>query len=140
MSIDSQVQAAFDRLIAGRPELGDTRLTVTSLCAEAGVSRASFYRSGQSAVIRRALSEAGNPTHPEVAELRAQVKSLQQAEKILRARHASEVRELRDTAATYANHIQLLALRVDQLEVDNRGLLGRLEDAGDNVTRLPARR
>jgi len=137
VSIDEQIRAAFDRLMAGHPELSDGRLTVTNICSEAGVSRASFYRSSQATEIRRALSEPDAAPRPQTKELRAQVKALGQAEQASRAQQATQVRELRNTVATYANQIQLLALRVDQLEADNRRLQHRLDQVGDNVTRLP---
>ncbi|MHB8341538.1 MAG: hypothetical protein ACYDB7_10235, partial [Mycobacteriales bacterium] len=84
-------------------------------------------------------AEAGESPGPETAKPRAEVTSLGQADKKLRTRHAAEVAELRTTVATYANQIQLLALRVDQLEVDNRRMLHSLQVVGDNVTQLPAR-
>ena len=37
---------------------------------------------------------------------------------------------------TYANQIQILALRVGQLEDDNQRLTARLQHSGDNVTPL----
>jgi methylphosphotriester-DNA--protein-cysteine methyltransferase len=39
------VMAAFERMMQGRPELTDGTLTVTNICIEAGISRASYYRS-----------------------------------------------------------------------------------------------
>jgi hypothetical protein len=41
---------------------------------------------------------------------------------------------------TYANQIQILALRVNQLEDDNQQLQRRLHTTGDNVTTLQVRR
>jgi hypothetical protein len=38
------------------------------------------------------------------------------------------------------NQIQVLALRLAQLDDDNQRLHARLEHAGDNITALPARR
>lgn len=140
MSIDVQVQAAFDRLAAGRPELSDGRLNVTNVCLEAGVSRASFYRCAQATKIRQALTDPADKPRPEAEEFRAQVRALQLAETALRAEHATEVRELRATVSTYANQIQILALHAQQLEADNQRLLCRLEGLGDNITRLPAPR
>lgn len=136
MSIDERVQAAFNRLMAGHPELSDGRLTVTNVCLEAAVSRASFYRCGSAAEIRQALSDPRSMPQPEAENLRAQTRVLQQAETALHSQHATEVRELRVTVATYANRIQLLALRAEQLEADNQRLLHRLEGAGDNITQL----
>ena len=68
------------------------------------------------------------------------MRQLQHTEKTLRSQHATELRELRTTVKTYANQIQILALRVNQLEDDNQQLQRRLHKAGDNVTTLQARR
>jgi hypothetical protein len=136
VSIDDRVQSAFKRLIAGHPELSDGRLTVSNVCLEAAVSRASFYRSGSAAEIRQALSDPKGIPQPDAEKTRSQTRALQMTETALRSQHAIEVRELRATVATYANHIQLLALRSQQLEVDNQRLLHRLEQVGDNITRL----
>lgn len=140
MSIDERVQAAFKRLMTGHPELSDGRLTVTNVCLEAAVSRASFYRCGCAAEIRQALLDPGSMPQPDAGETRSQTRALQVAEKALRALHATEVRELRATVTTYANQIQLLALRAEQLDADNQRLLQRLQVVGDNITRLSAPR
>jgi len=138
VSIDERVQAAFNRLMAGHPELSDGRLTVTNVCLEAAVSRASFYRCGCAAEIRKALLDPGSMPQPDAEETRSQTRALQLAATALRALHATEVRELRATVAAYANQIQLLALRAEQLDADNQRLLHRLPVVGDNITRLPA--
>lgn len=43
--LDPSVMAAFERLTQGHPNLTDGTVNVTNLCAEAGISRASYYRS-----------------------------------------------------------------------------------------------
>ena len=43
--IDRKINEAFERLTRGRPEITDGALTVSNICTEAGVSRASYYRS-----------------------------------------------------------------------------------------------
>lgn len=134
MSIDERVQAAFQRLMAGHPELSDGRLTVTNVCLEAAVSRASFYRCACATDIRRALSAPRTTPQPDAGETRTRTRALQSAETTLRALHATEVRELRATVVTYANQIQLLALRAEQLDADNQRLLHRLQVVGDNIT------
>jgi hypothetical protein len=138
MPIDDKLQTALQRLLAGRPERSDGKLTVKNLCAEAEVSRASFYRSPRAADIQQTLTDP--PGHlPEAEELRRQVKQLKAAGKQLRSQHATEVRDLRDQAKTYANQIQVLTLRLAQLADDNTRLLARTErDAG--ITRLPVAR
>jgi hypothetical protein len=137
--IDHKIQAALQRLTCGRPEVTDGQLTISGLCAEAGVSRASFYRSPQAEQIKKLISDPVSP-RPETEELRAEVKKLKNTEKTLRGQHAGQVRELREQVKTYANQIQVLALRLAQLDEDNQRPHSRLERAGDNVTALPARR
>jgi septal ring factor EnvC (AmiA/AmiB activator) len=139
-STDDRIKTAYDRLTHGRAEITDGQLTVTNICLEAGVSRASFYRSAHAPDIRRALADPDDVPRPEPEQLREQVRQLNRAEKALRSQHASETRELRDTLKTYANQIQVLALHVNQLEDDNQLLQRRLQNAGDNITALPARR
>ncbi|MHB1850337.1 MAG: hypothetical protein ACYCVO_15305 [Acidimicrobiales bacterium] len=139
MSSDERIKVAFDRLVARELKDHDRRLTVSELCAEAGVSRASFYRSAHAGDIRRALADPDAASDAALEELRVRVCQLTRAEAMLRSDHGAEVRELRATVATYANQIQLLALRVGQLEEDNRRLLARLESVADNITVLSTR-
>ncbi|MFJ5817244.1 hypothetical protein ACIQGT_25595 [Streptomyces sp. NPDC093108] len=75
---------------------------------------------------------------PEPEELRAEVSRLKKTEGELRSEHAAEVRELKDTAATYANQIQVLTLLNAELETKNARLLERLRQSGDNVAVLLA--
>jgi septal ring factor EnvC (AmiA/AmiB activator) len=138
-STDEKIKTAYDRLTHGRADITDGQLNITNICIEAGVSRASFYRSAHAPAIRHALTNPDAP-RPETEQLRQQVRQLQHAEKTLRSQHATELRELRTTVKTYANQIQILALRVNQLEDDNQQLRRRLHKTGDNVTTLQARR
>lgn len=97
-------------------------LTVANLCAEARVSRASYYRSPVAAVVKTLLASDQTP-RPEVEQLRQRARELDKAGKEQR-RHAQEVRDLKAAAAVYANQVQVLALRNGGLEVDNRRLVG----------------
>lgn len=132
---DSKIQHAFERLMLGRPEITDGTLTVSNVCTEACVSRASYYRSPQAALIKKLL-DTPKTQRPETEDLRAQVKQLAKTERQLRTEHAAQVRELRATIKTYANQIQMLTLRVAQLEDDNRRLQATLDVTNDNVTAL----
>lgn len=136
MTIDDKIQAAYDTLTAGRPGISDGQLTISNICLEAGISRASFYRSPLAATIRRDLADPGTAKRPEAEQLRAKIRELTAADKQLRSQHAAEIRDLRATARIYANQIQILTLRVGQLEDDNKRLTARLQRAGDNVTPL----
>jgi len=139
MTTDEKIKAAYDTLTAGRAQTTSGQLTVTNICLEAGISRASFYRSPQAALIRQALADPHTGPRPETEKLRAQVHQLTKTDKALRSDHADEVRELRGTVKTYANQIQVLTLRITQLEEDNHRQHHRPEHADDNVVTLPAR-
>jgi hypothetical protein len=139
MTTDEKIKTAYDTLTAGRAQTTDGQLTVTNICLEAGISRASFYRSPQATLIRQALADTDTAPQPENEKLRAQLRQLTKTDKALRSDHASEVRELRATVKTYANQIQILTLHLTQLEEDNQRLLHHLEHASDNITALPAR-
>lgn len=136
MTIDEKIQAAYDTLTAGRPAVTDGQLTVSGICAEAGISRASFYRSPLATPIRADLADPASTRRPEAEQLRVKARELTAADKELRSKHATEIRDLRATVRTYANQIQLLTLRLSQLEDDNNQLTARLQHAGDNITPL----
>ncbi|WP_406358479.1 hypothetical protein [Streptomyces sp. NBC_00658] len=135
--IDRALMEAFERLMYGLPEITDGKITVVNLCTEAGVSRASYYRSPVAQAVKGIL-EAPQTRRPEPEELRAEVSRLKKAERELRSEHAAEVRELKDTVDTYANQIQVLTLRNAELETQNTRLLERLRQSGDNVAVLSA--
>lgn len=133
--LDHRIIDAFDRLATGQPAVSDGALTISNLCAEAGISRASYYRSPAAAVIREVLA-SGQVTRPEIDILRDQVRELKKAEKRLRRDHSAQVRELRDTVTAYANRIQVLELRNAELEEHNRRLLAQLGRADPRVIPL----
>jgi chromosome segregation ATPase len=139
MTIEQKIQAALQRLTHGRPEITNGQLTITNLCTEAGISRASFYRSPLAEQIKKLINDPASP-RPELEDLRQQVKDLKNADKALRSQHASQIRELREQVTTYANQIQVLALHISRFQDDNDRLVRRLETAGDNVTPLSGRR
>ncbi|WP_329486707.1 hypothetical protein OG618_08570 [Kitasatospora sp. NBC_01246] len=130
---------AFERLMHGTPEITDGAVTVVNICTEAGVSRASYCRSPVAKAIKEIL-EAPQTRRPEPDELRAEVARLRKDERALRREHATALRELLDTVSTYANQIQVLALRNAELEEDNRRLRHQLEEAAGTVVVLPTRR
>jgi hypothetical protein len=136
VTIDEKIQAAYDTLTAGRPAVTDGQLTVSGICTEAGISRASFYRSPLAARIRADLADPDSTRRPEAEQLRVKVRELTAADKELRGKHATEIRDLHATTRTYANQIQILTLRISHLEDDNKQLTARLQHAGDNITPL----
>jgi len=136
---DTKIQEAFQRLVLGRPEITDGTLTISNICAEAGVSRASYYRSPQAAAIKHQL-DTPHTQRPEIDDLRQQVKHLKTADRQLRSENAAEIRYLRETIKTYANQIQALALRADQLGHDNQKLRTSLDNSASNITPLSTAR
>jgi len=117
--LDRTVMGAFERLMQGRPEVTNGTITATNICLEAGVSRASYYRSPVAALVKDILA-AQQTRRPELDQLHEEIKLLRQAERTLRRDHAAAVRELKDTIATYANHIQLLTLTNAELREENQ--------------------
>ncbi|MGW2822281.1 hypothetical protein ACWC24_14915 [Streptomyces sp. NPDC001443] len=131
---DQRIMRAFEQLMLGRPEITDGRTSAVNIAAEAGVSRASYYRSPVAAVIKGIL---GSPEtrRPESDELRQEIARLKQSERELRREKGAEVRELRATVAAYANQIQVLALRNAELEADARRLQAQAAVGRERVVR-----
>lgn len=134
--LDQRLIDAFDRLASGQSAVTDGALTVTNLCLEAEISRASYYRSPVAGAVKDILA-SGQLVRPEVDQLRERVKELRRADAMLRREHAAEIRDLKATVATYANQIQALTLRNAELEATN----ARLRDApGTTGEIIPLRR
>ncbi|MGW6394269.1 hypothetical protein ACWFR1_28065 [Streptomyces sp. NPDC055103] len=134
--IDHKIMRAFEQLMLGRPEITDGRTSAVNISAEAGVSRASYYRSPVSAAIKEVL---GTPQarRPEADEFRQEIAKLKKTLQELRSDKAAEIRDLRSTVAAYANQIQILTLRNAELEVDGHRLRAQLvEEQHGAVTQL----
>ncbi|MFE9925743.1 hypothetical protein ACFYQA_30510 [Streptomyces sp. NPDC005774] len=125
--IDRRIMRAFEQLMLGRPEITDGRTSAVNICAEAGVSRASYYRSPVSAAIKEVLG-APQAKRPEADELRQEIAQLKKTMRELHSDKATEIRELRSTLAAYANQIQILTLRNAELESDARQLRQALSE------------
>ncbi|QHC30765.1 hypothetical protein [Streptomyces sp. HF10] len=67
--IDRALMEAFEQLMHGLSELTDGKITIVDLCTEAGVSRASYYRSPAAQAVKEIL-EAPQTGRPEPEELR----------------------------------------------------------------------
>ncbi|MFD5784384.1 hypothetical protein [Streptomyces sp. NPDC126933] len=137
--IDRRIMRAFEQLMLGRPGITDGRTSAVNICAEAGVSRASYYRSPVSAAIKEILG-APQAKRPEADELRQEIARIKKAVHELRIEKAAEIRELRSTVAAYANQIQTLTLRNAELEADSRRLQSRNAESQDGVIRQLERR
>ncbi|MFC4502509.1 MULTISPECIES: hypothetical protein [Streptomyces] len=94
---------AFERIVIGNPEHTSGALTVSTLCTEAGISRATYYRS-RSAKIITGLLRTPDPPRPQTDTVTADIARLKKAERTLRSPHAAEQREARETITAYANH------------------------------------
>ncbi|MER7517857.1 hypothetical protein [Streptomyces sp. NPDC126499] len=129
--IAAALRAAGERLLKGEPMRSDGSLTVASLAAEAGVSRASAYRCPDVVdEFRNLVAEREDAAAPP-ASLRQEVQALKAAERRLRQEHAREVRELRSSINVLAQQVQLLTLENQRLsEAANRN---------DRVTRIDCR-
>lgn len=131
---DRLIMRAFERLLDGQPEITDGSVTVMNIAAEAGVSRASYYRSPVAAAVKEILA-IPEVKRPEVDEFKTEVTRLRKEMRTLRADRAAEIRELKDTVATYANQIQVLTLLNEELVGDARKLRTQLAEHSDGVVR-----
>ena len=136
---DHKIKKAFERLMLGRPESTDGTLTISNICAEAGVSRASYYRSPHAAQIKQIL-DTPQTKRPEIEELRKEIRHLKNTERRLRSENATETRQLKVTIRTYANQIQALALHTAHLENDTQRLRSHLAGDSNNITPLDTHR
>ncbi|MFF4174209.1 hypothetical protein [Streptomyces sp. NPDC001744] len=132
---DRAIMRAFEQMMGDRPEISDGSLTVVNIAAEAGISRASYYRSPVAAAIKEILA-APTTQRPELDELKSEAARLRKELRKLRRQKAEEIRELRQTVATYANHIQVLTLRNAELEAEATGLRGQIEEATGGTVRV----
>ena len=140
-ALAGKLRAAIARLTSGQAQATDGKLTIVNVCAEAGVSRASFYRSPAAAEIKTALANAPAAPEPGTAEdLRGQITGLKRAAKTSRSEHAAEIRRLNEQLKTYANQIQLLALHAEQLRDENQQLRQRPDNTAGTITPLNPRR
>ncbi|MFJ4585655.1 MULTISPECIES: hypothetical protein [Streptomyces] len=132
---DQAVVHAFERIVTGSPEHTSGALSVSTLCTEAGISRATYYRSPLAKIITGLLRTPDAP-RPQTDTLTADIARLKKADRTLRSQHAAEQREARATIAAYANHIQALSLRNAELEAENATLREALHRGG-SVASLP---
>ncbi|MUT90484.1 hypothetical protein [Streptomyces sp. Z38] len=132
---DQALVHAFERIVTGNPEHTRGALNVSTLCAEAGISRATYYRSPLAKIITGLLRTPSAP-RPQTDTLTADIARLKKADRALRSQHAAEQREARATIAAYANHIQTLSLRNAELEAENATLRESLRQGG-TVASLP---
>ncbi|GGM11400.1 hypothetical protein GCM10010129_64280 [Streptomyces fumigatiscleroticus] len=130
--VEDALRAASERLLRGEPIRSDGSLTVASLAAEAGVSRASTYRCPQAVADFRKLVAEQEDAASSSMPLRQEVQALRAADRRLRKEHAREVRELRQS-------INILAQQVQFLTLENQRLT-EASDQRNRVTRIESRR
>ncbi|MDN5757064.1 MAG: hypothetical protein L0H59_00815 [Tomitella sp.] len=131
--IDRKVMRAFEQLMLGHPETTDGRVTAVNICAEAGISRASYYRSPVAPIIKEIL-DAPQVKLPENDALKQELAQLKRAQRELRHEKADEIRELRATVTAYANEIQILTLRNAELESQAKSAQTQTDD--DKTTKV----
>ncbi|MGW0825329.1 hypothetical protein [Streptomyces sp. NPDC002845] len=73
--VDQAVIPAFERIVSGRPEHTEGTLTVTTLCTEVGISRATYYRSPLAKIIK-GLLQAPDAPRPQTDTLTAEITRL----------------------------------------------------------------
>ncbi|MFD8354573.1 hypothetical protein ACFV1X_37315 [Streptomyces coelicoflavus] len=133
--VDQAIVHAFERIMSGSPERTNGGLTVTALCIEAGISRATYYRSPLAKTLTGLLQAPDTPRSQDDT-LTAEITRLKRADRALRSQHAAEQREMRATIAAYANRIQALSLRNAELEAESAALREHLGQAGGSLTSL----
>jgi hypothetical protein len=128
---DDALRQAAGRLLAGAPLRGDGALTVQNLAVEAGVSRASAYRSPVLVEFRQCVANQ-EAQAPITSSLQDEDRGLRAELKELRSRHAAEAARLRADADGLLQLVQVLTVE--------REALRRQLAQGGTVSDLDARR
>ncbi|MFE2506310.1 hypothetical protein [Streptomyces rubiginosohelvolus] len=130
LSTQNRLDQALTRLLAGQPTVTDGAINVSNLCREAGVGRDSFYRSPQEFKDRFTAAQTNHSDNqPEIVRLRDELGRLKRQHAEDRRKQAGAIRDLEETNQIYANQIQVLTLRVQELQEQNLQLTGRIEAA-----------
>jgi len=108
------IEAAMVRLLA-RSDARAT-LTVASLASEAGLSRATLYRTPELLDRFRAMLEQHEPNRTTARSNTDRIGELEAEIATLRARESDEMRDLRAANRNMAQHIQALSLLVHEQE------------------------
>ncbi|MFD1662346.1 hypothetical protein ACFSL4_30185 [Streptomyces caeni] len=82
LGTDQAVVYAFERIVTGTPEHTSSALTVSTLCAEAGIPRATCYRSPLAEIITGLLRTPDAP-RPQTDTLAADIARLKKADRML---------------------------------------------------------
>jgi hypothetical protein len=85
--------------VTGSPEHTSGALSVSTLCTEAGISRATYYRSPLAKIITGLLRTPDAP-RPQTDTLTADIARLKKADRTLRLQHAAEQREAKPSPPT----------------------------------------
>ncbi|MHA5047617.1 hypothetical protein [Streptomyces sp. SD15] len=127
---------AFERIMSGHLEHTDGTCTITALCIEAGISRATYYRSPVAKALTVLLHAPDTP-RPQTDTLTAEIAPLKRADRALRSQHSAVQREMRATIAAYAYQIQALSLRNAELEAESAALREHLHQSDGTLSSLP---
>jgi hypothetical protein len=109
---EAALRSAMHRLLTGKPQRTDGRLTVAGMAIEADISRATANRA--TAILdefRMAVANReGKRFSPRV--LKGQIGELKAKVIALKRRETDEIRQLRASAHTLAQHVQALTLHI----------------------------
>jgi AcrR family transcriptional regulator len=128
---DDALRQAAQRLLSGTPLHSDGALTIQNLAKEAGVARASAYRSPILDEFRQAVANH-DAREPTLTALRHETGVLKAELRLLRARHDAEVKVLR-------RDVNGLLQLVQALTIERDTLLRQLAQNG-SITNLDSRR
>ncbi|WP_136661849.1 hypothetical protein [Nitratireductor sp. XY-223] len=139
ISTEQALKQAMERLLAGRADRTDGRLTIANLAREAGVSRATAYRCSDIVEAFRCEVKARNGRKPGTAAHRSKITALGAELDSLRASARKERRAHETTINAMAQRIQALTLLTAEQERQIADLHEALFQSGV-VTPLRARK
>jgi predicted RNase H-like nuclease (RuvC/YqgF family) len=127
------LRVAMKRLLSGKPQRTDGRLTISNLAAEAGVSRATANRATTLLTEFRTAVEKLNGRRFSPRAFKGRIKELECQLSALRQRETAEMKELRISTKVMAQHIQILTLQL----ANNNRLIEKLQQQLDPAKIVP---
>jgi len=111
---EAALRDAMKRLLDGRPQTTDGRLTVTNLAEEAGLGRATVHRAPHILATYRKAARKSDGARWASSSLKGRVKSLTAKLATTRADMRGDIAELQSAVETMAHHIAVLTLQLDE--------------------------
>jgi len=127
---ERSLQEAMERLLKGRPQKTDGRLTVTNLAMEAGVGRATAHRAPHVLAAFKDAARKSDGARWASSSLKGRVKTLSVKLAATRATMRADVGELQGAVETMAHHIAVLTLQLEERE-------RKIERLTDQLARQP---